>query len=151
MKKNLLFLLLCLFTISCNNNEGKDNLRDFTNNYHINSKKYKVICFLPADGCSHCIDPTLDYMQVSGEKFLLVLSYYEKKESVDEVLKTRHINRSKVLIDTDHIAIKNLLMTPIAPCFYFLKRGRVVKKIDLTNTSDKSSVLKEVEEYIADK
>jgi len=151
MRMKILFFLLCLLTVSCKQDKMMVSLNDFTKNYQISSKNYKVICFLPADGCSSCIDPTLNYVQNANEEFLMVLSYYENKESMNGILASKNINRSTVLIDTDHLAIKNFLVTPIAPCFYFLRKGRVIKKVDLTDTYDKTSVLKEVEEYIANK
>jgi hypothetical protein len=122
-------------------------LDNYIKSFNLNIKNYKVICFVAVDGCGSCIDPSLNYAKAEHENFLLVLTSIHKK-SIDYTIERIHINHNNFIIDHKNLACKNGLSTQIAPCFYFLRNGKVDKKVDLSTIPDKVSILKEVDDYL---
>ncbi len=144
--KQLLILLLFILSLGCTNSDPT-MLDNYIKSFNLNIKNYKVICFVAVDGCGSCIDPSLNYAKAEHENFLLVLTSIHKK-SIDYTIERIHINHNNFIIDHKNLACKNGLSTQIAPCFYFLRNGKVDKKVDLSTIPDKVSILKEVDDYL---
>lgn len=148
MKNIILFAIILTFTFSCGKVNETKKLNSYLQSFGLDLKNYKVICFVPADGCSSCIEPSLDYSKKAGKDFLLVLSsIYEK--SINYIIEAKKIEKSKIVYDSKNLAASSGLVQIVSPCFYFLKNGHVVKIVDLSNTLDKTSVLKEVDKFMS--
>lgn len=147
MKNTFLFAIILTFTFSCGKVNETKKLDSYLHSFGVDLKNYKVVCVVPVDGCSSCITPTLDYSKNAGNDFLLVLSSIYQK-SIDYVLEAKNIEKSKIVFDSQNLAASRGLVQIVAPCFYFLKNGHVIKIVDSSTILDKTSVLKEVEQYL---
>jgi hypothetical protein len=148
IKNSIYIYILFLFILSCNKDRETDKLESLLHTCKFEIDKYKVICIVPADGCSSCINPSLEYSKIAKKSFLLVLSSLYKK-SIYDIIENLHIDTSKVLLDTHNFAGSTWLVYPTAPSYYFLKKGKVVKKIELSIIDDKTSVLKEADLFMS--
>jgi hypothetical protein len=111
-------------------------------------KDYKVICFVPVEGCDNCISPALGYSKKASKDFLLVLcSLYNK--SIDFTIRQNELDRSEIILDSHNLAASSGLVQLTAPCYYFITNGRVVKIEDSSTTFDKISVLNEVDVFLS--
>lgn len=147
MQRILFFSLLILSVFSCTNKSETKRLSSFLQVYSEDIKNYKVICFIPADGCTSCIYPSIDYSKKTDKDFLLVLSSIFKK-SIKYIKEVKQIEESKSVSDSLNLATSSGLVSLESPCFYFLKNGNIVKIVDLSTTLDKTSVLKEVDKFL---
>jgi hypothetical protein len=138
------FLLL-----NCKSDSETKKVEFFLQTFNRNIANYKVICFVPVNGCGSCIENTLIFAKRTGSDFLLVLSSLFQK-SIDNAVENDQLNQIEYISDSKSLATKSGLVSEIAPCFYFLKDGKVVKKFDLSTTYDKVSILKDVEKYLAE-
>ena len=148
MKRTLFVSIFILFSCSYSRDTVSKKLSSFLQTFSIDIKSYKVICFVPSDGCSSCIDPSIEYSKKADKRFLLVLSSLYTKSN-NYIAKSRQIELSHIVLDNQNIACKNQLVSPTSPCFYFLNNGRIVKMVDLLQTYDKTSVLKEVDQFLS--
>lgn len=148
MKKILYFSILILSIFSCTNKNETKSLSTFLQIYSEDIKNYKVICFIPSDGCTSCIYPSVDYSKKAGKDFLLVLSSRFKK-SINYIKEFKQIEESKSISDSLNLAERSGFVSQVSPSFYFLKNGHIVKIVDLSNTLDKTSILKEVEKFLS--
>lgn len=141
------FLLLFLIILSCTVNPETKIIAKYLDSYGKELKDYKVICFVPADGCDICIEPSLRYSVTAENEFLLVLiSRYWK--SIRSIIEQYHLDLDKILVDEENKVVNLGLLIPTAPCFYFIKDGVVVIRADLSKTYDKEAVLIEVSRFI---
>jgi hypothetical protein len=148
MKNKLMILVLSIIIIGCSDKETIQ-LDDFLKSFNLNIKDYKVICFVPVSGCNSCIDPSLNYAKNHHDKFLLVMSSIYKK-TIDYTIERVQMKHNYYVSDFHNFAPKSGLTTEIAPYFYFLKDGKVVRKFDLSTTPDKKGILKDVEKYLSE-
>jgi hypothetical protein len=150
--KKLLFtflILACFYSISCKKDEDTLKIQAFVQSFSLNVENYKVICIVPVDGCASCIDPSLNYAKKNSKGFLLVMSSIYKK-SIDYTIDRIQLNHENFISDYHNLALKSGLSTEIAPCFYFLRKGVLIKKVDLFPLTDKTSILKDVDKYLAE-
>jgi hypothetical protein len=149
MNKTLFIIIAFIFILGCSTDAGTKKLNTFLQTFSVDIKNYKIVCFVPADGCHSCIDPTINYYcKKNDRKFLIILSSSYKK-SIDFIIETMKINTSGIITDDKNLAAKNqLVKTSIAPYFYFLEDGHVIKEYDVQTTFDKTSILKEVDKYL---
>ena len=147
MKKTFFVSLLILIVCSCTMDTESKKLSSFLQTFAVDIKSYKVICFVPADGCRSCIDPSIIYSKKADNRFLLVLSSPYTK-SINFIVESYQIDLANIVSDNQNMAYKSQLISPTAPCFYFLNNGRIVKIVDLLKTDDKTSVLKEVDQFL---
>jgi hypothetical protein len=148
MKKITILILFLTFALSCCNVKETKKLDLYLKPYGINIIDYKVICIVPADGCGSCIDPSINYSRSANKNFLLVMSSIYKK-SMDSIIELKQINVSNIVLDSENLAAENGLVSFVSPCFYFLKNGRIIKKVDLNLTYDKTSVFTEVDKFLS--
>ncbi len=147
MKRILLFSLVFAASIGCAVNEETRTISDYLDGFGKDINSYKVICFLPAEGCASCIEPSLEYSKTAGSDFLLIVSSLYKK-SIRDIIENNNLNLDLILVDDKNYAVSLQLLVPTAPCFYFIEDGRVVKKADLSKTYDKTGILIEVSKFI---
>jgi len=142
------FLIITLFWIlGCSVNEETKIISGYLEGYGKDISNYRLICFVPADGCSSCIEPSLEYSETAGADFLLVLtSLYSK--SIHNTVEAYHLDMDRILVDAGNKAVSLQLLLPTAPCFYFIEDGRVVKKADLSKTYDKTGILTEADRFL---
>lgn len=141
-----LFITLSLI-LGCSVNEETKKISGYLKDYGKNIGDYKVICFVPADGCSSCIEPSLKYSVTAGEDYLLVLtSLYSK--SIHNTVEAYHLDTDRLLVDEKNKAVSLKLLLPTAPCFYFIEDGIVQKRADLSKTYDKTGILSEVSRFL---
>lgn len=136
-------LLLC----GCVKSRETDRLDSYLQTFGYNIEDYRIVCFVPVDGCSSCIAPTLNFSQKTRSDFLLVLSSIYTK-SVNHVLEIGEFEDVKLICDTRNDAEISGFVQTIAPSYYYLKNGRIIKKVDSSKTLDKASVLADVENFL---
>lgn len=147
--KVLISLLLFISCFSCNTDDETNKLDTFLKSFKVDIKNYKVICVVPADGCGSCINPSLVYAKQANKMFLLVLSSMYKK-SISHTINKAQLKHTGFISDFHNKAIKSGLATEMAPCFYFVKDGKVVRKFDSSTTFDKKRILEEVDKYLTE-
>lgn len=147
MKLFTVYFLLILFTFNCKNDIKTKDLDYFLHSYGADIKDYRVVCIVPADGCSSCIDPSLDYSLKYKNGFLLVLSSIYKK-SINEILNSKKLDTAKVMLDPKNLSVSMGLVSIVSPCYYFLRDGKIVKIADMIYSTDKVGVLKEVDLFL---
>jgi hypothetical protein len=138
--------MLLIFARCENDNEFK-KLENYLSTNSKNINNYKVICFVPIDGCGSCIEPSINYAKVANEKLLLVLTSIYKK-SINLSIENYNITRKDLITDVKNKASMNGFVTNIAPCYYFIKDGSIIKKVDLSTIPDKKSIIEEVHRYL---
>ena len=144
-KKILLATSLFILFSECHKKETT-RLENYLKLFHYNIYDYKVICIVPADGFGICINPSLTYAKDPREDFLLVLSSKYKK-SIEHTVERLQIYNEKFISDSQDLANEMGLVSIYSPCYYFLRYGKVVKKIDLSETGNKTEIIDEVEQY----
>ncbi len=147
MKLNILLFIYITLAISCSKDDETKKLTSFMESFSVNLKSYKVVCFVPADGCFDCIDPTLTYSKKGNNSYLMVLSSLYTK-SIDGIIEFKNIDRSKIVIDDTNLAASLGLVPFTAPSYYFLKKGHIIKSIDATGAADKNSIIEEVDKFL---
>jgi hypothetical protein len=61
---------------------------------------------------------------------------------------TKRNGIDKRFADGGNKASTNVFVTNIAPCYYFIKDGSIIKKVDLSTIPDKKSIIEEVDKYL---
>lgn len=145
----LISISLALFP-GCSTNEETRVISEYLDNYGKSLKDFKVICFVPAEGCESCIQPTLEYSKTAGDDFLLILTSHFNK-AIISVVEHYHLDLDKVIIDSKNNAVTQQLVLPTAPCYYFVDKSTIIKKADLAKTYDKSGILIEVTKFLEGK
>jgi hypothetical protein len=147
-RKHILILILLVLGFACKSkDDGTKNLSDYLSLYHLKIDNNKVICFVPVDGCGSCIDPTLNHVKEAKESFLMILTSIRKK-SIHYTIERMGLENTFLIKDSSNQAVKRGLTTDLAPTYYFIKNGSIVKKVDLNLLTDKVSILKEVDDYL---
>lgn len=147
-KARIYIFLFFLVQFSCISKGGeKQNLHEYLSTFDQNIENYKVICFLPTDGCGSCIEPSLYYANTSDEKMLLVLTSIYRK-SMDYTIEKYKLTKQEIIFDSKNLAVTNGFVTDIAPSYFFLKESKIIKKVDLSNISDKKSIIEEVHKFL---
>ncbi len=147
MKKLILILILIVSCFhACNKDQESSKLKDYLKTYNLNINDYKVICFVPVDGCGPCINPSLNYARNARQDYLLVMSSMFRK-SIDNTIERVQISNKNYVSDYNNLAQETGMVTPFAPCYYFLRYGEIIRKYDLTQTNDKTGILSELEQF----
>lgn len=116
--------ILVIFMTRCSGDEFTPRIKCYLKEFGKSIADYRIICISPAEGCSTCIDPSLEYSRTAGDDFLLVLtSVYEK--SIRFTIKTKMLDSTRIVIDHDNLAVSYQLVIPTAPCYYFIEKGKV--------------------------
>ena len=124
MKSAFLFILISIFSCSCGKVNVTKTLDSYLQSFGVDLKYYKVVCFVPADGCGNCIDPSLDYSKKTSKDFLLVLASTFKK-SIDFIKESKQIEELKIVSDSQNLAASLQLVSVISPCY-------ILKKMDVS-------------------
>lgn len=140
-------LILTIFLISCETHDESKKLENYLISFSLNIKDYKVICFVPVDGCGSCISPSIEYLKNTDKNVLLVLFSIYKK-SIENTIDRYEIFKHEVVIDHRSFAPTLGFSTNNAPNYYFLKKGNIVKKVDLSKQMDKKAVIDEVDKFL---
>lgn len=138
-------MLLFVMFIGCTDKETI-KLDNYLKSYNYNINDYKVICIVPVEGCGYCIDSSLKYAQGARNDFLLIMSARFKK-SLDITSERLNLAYKKNMIDSINSAYDAGLVSEFSPCYYFLRYGEVVKKVDLSKFSNKNEIFDEVEQF----
>jgi hypothetical protein len=148
-KAGIYLLLFFLIIYACMQKKGNEsiNLQDYLLLFDSKIESYKVICFLPTDGCGSCIEPSLYYANTSDEKMLLVLTSIYRK-SMDYAIEKYKLTKQEIIFDSKNLAVTDGFVTDMAPSYFFLKDGNIIKKVDLSTMSDKKSIIEEVHKFI---
>lgn len=147
MKTIILFVLSILVISSCKEKKTNQEIQTYLGSFDIEPKAYKVILFVPADGCTKCIYPSIDFYSRSKDSTLLVLSSTFDK-SINLILKTKNLDSSKILCDSKNLAATMNLVDVVSPYIYLLKKGRVRKIFDLSKVNDQSKIFIEVDKHL---
>jgi hypothetical protein len=147
-KRICLYIAISIILSACKQDENETKkLQNYLNSFSEQITDYKVICFVPVDGCESCIDPSLNYSNAADKGLLLVLSSIYKK-TISKTIERIGIKRKSLICDAKDKAYADGFVSEIAPCYYFLKDGCVIKKVDLSTIADKKSILVEVHKYL---
>lgn len=148
MKHRIFIFFITIFLLGCNQYNDTKKIEAYLNKFGFELNTLSVVCFIPADGCGSCINPSIVYSKSSSKKFLLVISSsYEK--SINTIIQNNNLEKKVIIADSENLATSQGLVQALAPCYYFIESGHVVKVIDLTGNPDKLSVLKEVDKFIS--
>jgi len=148
MRKILLSAFIMYLISGCNTSNETKILSSYLHSFGVELNHYKVVAFVPSDGCSACITPTLDYIKNGNDCFLVVISSISEK-TINHIVQSNRIDTLHVIKDSHDLAAEMGFVPIIAPRYYFIKRGRIVKSIDLSEINDKVSILGEVDKYLA--
>lgn len=143
-----LFIFITFLNIGCQKDEESKKLADYLKTYNKEIKKYKVICVVPVDGCTPCINPILAYAKNANNDFLLVMTSMFKK-TVKNKIEAIGFEHSNYISDADNHAVELGLVTPVSPCYYFMEDGKIVKKYDLRKTSNPDGIIDEIDEFLS--
>lgn len=132
----------------CCCNKETQVLDSYLKTFSLDLKNYKVISFIPADGCYSCLQPTLEYSKNANHRFLLVISSISQK-SIDSVIKSVNAENSFIVQDPENIAAESGLVPLTTPRYYLVHAGRIVKILDVKSETDKEKNLEEVKEYLS--
>jgi hypothetical protein len=141
-------ILVCLFGFSCQKNEETLKLDNFLKTFNLHISDFKVVCIVPMDGCGSCIDPTLKYSKNAEKGFLLVISSLYRK-SIENSIERHQLKSINFISDNKNLASEKALVSPTAPCYYFINKGVVIRKIDLSYLRDKESVIQDVKKFLS--
>lgn len=147
MKLALKVFLFAFTVCSCSNTDESKRLENYLSEFNRNINEFKVISFVPANGCNSCVMPTLEFSRGENDNYLLVISSISKK-TINHVIQIYKLNESKIVKDTLDLAAKAGFVPLTAPSYFFLKNGHIEKVLDLSNESDKLSSLTEVKDYL---
>jgi hypothetical protein len=139
-----------VFLSGCVKDPESEKLAIYLNTFNLKSDTYKVICFVPIDGCGTCINPSLNYAKHEKHGFLLIMTSMFRK-SIENTLEKTEINPDLCILDSGNMAVNQGLVSSMAPLFYFLENGAIVKKFDLSKTSNINGVIEEVDEFLKNK
>lgn len=149
MKKTLICIFFITLLTSCYKVQITKNLDEYLKDYGVDINTCKVVSIVPADGCLNCCLPSIDYTKKHNKDYLLVLTSNFQK-SINLVLETHsYILGSKIVLDNNNLAQKKQLVFITSPTIYFIKNGKVKKKIDLSESVDQISAFKEVDKFLA--
>jgi hypothetical protein len=149
MKKAIVLILFITLLPSCYKNQITKNLDEYLKVYGVNLGTCKVVSIVPAEGCKSCCMPSIEYTKKGNRDYLLVLTSNFQK-SIDFVIQTNsYLKGSRMIIDSDNLAIEKQLVFITSPTIYFIKNGHVEKKIDLSESVDQKSAFKEVDKFLA--
>jgi hypothetical protein len=141
----IIFLSMILM-LSCVKDKETTKLDTYLKSFKLNINDYKVICFVPVDGCGSCINPSLNFARDTRKDYLLILTSMFKK-SIDITIERVQLTNNNYLSDYNNLAQETGLVSPFAPSYYFLRYGEVVKKFDLSQTNNKAGIIDEVEQF----
>jgi hypothetical protein len=149
MCKTKILLLFTICLLSCRNAKIDKELNEYLRNFDVDIKTCKVVCIVPADGCMSCSMPSLEYASKGNSNFLLVLTSNFQK-SIDLLIESNpNVLNSRVVIDSDNLALKNRLLFVTSPSIYLIKNGRVEKLIDLSEYKYQEEIFKEIDQYLS--
>jgi hypothetical protein len=141
----LLIMVLFILFIGCGD-KNTIRINNFLKAHNHNIDNYKVICIVPVEGCAYCIDPSLKYAMNVRNDFLLILSARYAK-SFDITTERLKFHYEKSIFDSINLAYDSRLVSEFSPCYYFLRYGKVVKKVDLSKYSNKEEIIGEVGQF----
>jgi hypothetical protein len=146
--KLITLILVMVIGISCQKNEETIKLDSFLKAFNLHISDFKVVCIVPIDGCGSCIDPSLNYSKNASKGFLLVLSSLYRK-SFENTIERHQLDINKFIPDNKNLASEKGLVSPTAPCYYFINKGEVIRKTDLSYFLDKESIVQDVKEFLS--
>lgn len=123
------YAFVLIFLISCTGNQDIERLNQLLRNYDYNLSNYRVVCIIPTDGCSSCIDKSIGYFKDNNMKILLILSSHQQK-SIERVISDHTVIKKDLIKDKNGLAGYYQLVNPTGPTIYLLKNSRLYKKLD---------------------
>lgn len=149
MKKIVLFSAIAICLNCCCKTDIAQCLKSYLNSFGYDLIKLKVVCIVPADGCVSCINPFLDYSKNSNNGYLLVLSsIYEK--SIDYIIEVKEFDKTRILCDSEDLAVSKGLVNVISPMVYFIKDGHLLKVVDTSTVPDRTSLVNEMNTFLVE-
>lgn len=147
MKEKYFFVLFLVSILSCHSDNNYQKLGDYLIKFEKEINNYKVVAFVPVDGCSSCLISTIEYSKSADDRFLLVLNSISEKTN-KFFIKLNKIDTLKIISDSHNLAGEMGFVPLNAPRYVFINNKRIVKSIDLTDILDKSVVLKDVDMFL---
>ena len=147
MKKSLLFISLATIFITCGRTDDTKRLKSYLSTWGYDICKFRIVCFIPVDGCVSCINPFLDYSKNHYDCYLLVLySIYEK--SISHTIAAKGLDSKRVLSDAKNEAIKHGLGDFTYPVVYFIKDGSDTREENTSTVPDKAVLFSEMNRFL---
>jgi hypothetical protein len=146
IKNKLLILILAIFSFSCTGDIEDIELGGYLKSHQLKMTDYKIICIVPVDGYGKYINPSLNSAKNQRGDFLLVMASGFKK-SIEHTIERLQIQDTGYVCDYNNIARKKGLVGSLAPCYYFLRYGKIVKKVDLSEAGNRKEIAWEVEQF----
>ena len=147
IKRYITIIFISFLFLGCAKNNESERLSNYLQGFNDQIQNYKVVCILPADGCSSCIKPTIDYSKIANGDFLLILTSYYKK-SIKDIIEDNGLDSTKIKMDSKNLASIKQLVWVTAPCYYFIRNGKVIKVVDLSKVDDKFAIIKEADNFL---
>jgi hypothetical protein len=149
MNKTLLCTTLATMFIACGKSDDTKRLKSYLSAWGHDIRNFKIVCFVPVDGCVSCINPFLDYSKDSEDCYLLVLnSIYEK--SIKHAISIKGLDSNRILSDAKILGIVYGLVDAIYPSVYFIKEGSVISVVNASTVPDKTVLFNEMNRVLSD-
>lgn len=147
MRRIKAYLIIPILCMGCYSNNNTKELGSYLRIFNKDLNNYKLVCIVPADGCSSCILPTLNFFEQERKSCLLVLSSNFSK-SINFILEHVNVRADELLLDYKNIARDMDIVFITAPSIYFVNHGKVINKIDLSEINDQETVFKDIEKHL---
>lgn len=145
--KLTVFAFILVFILSCTKNNDIERLNQLLSNYKFSLSNYSVVCIIPADGCSSCINKTIGYFNDNNPDVLLILTSHHKK-SIEKVISDHNIIKRDLIIDNKSLAGFYQLANPIGPTIYLLKNSRLYRKLDTSEILARDDIPQMIGKFI---
>lgn len=149
MKKLISLLLSIPILLGCTENTKETKTLSFyLHSYGIDIKNYKVISFIPANGCYSCILPAIELAKESNQGYLLVISANSQK-SIDDIIYSANVKEIFILNDPENEAAKLGLVPITTARYYIIQNGQIEEILDINAESDKIKHLAKIRKLIS--
>jgi hypothetical protein len=143
IKNKLLISILAIFSFSCASDIEDIELEGYLKSHNLKITDYKIICIVPVEGYGKYIDPSLNSAKNQRSDFLLVMAS-DFKKSIEHTIERLQIQDTGYVCDYHNIAREKGLVGSLAPCYYFMRYGKIVKKVDLSEARNRNEIAWEI-------
>lgn len=120
--KNLVFICLLFIITSCDKQyKMQSALEEFAVQSGVNLNGYNTILFIPLEGCSSCIQRSIEFYQDNYDNHNILFVFCTYKPYAYDFLRTNKL--CNVVIDKKNIAIRNKILTT-APTIYIKETNK---------------------------
>ncbi len=145
--KNILFLLVSCFILSCNNTETRNEHRKIIETIkelspNTNFSKQCIVLIIPFDGCSSCFDEAVHLIPEVSDKQNVIIMPNRHKRRIYNFLNDFDLDTDEVVIDTMQITVENNLVN-INPVIFIMENEEIKyrKIIEHSNMEEIRSML----------